>query len=246
MFVPTTTPKVVAIVGLGPTKQFYNEEVDACGDRKKLFHETWTFNSYASVIESDMLFHMDDVLVQDIRVANGNVRVANMLEAMKRYKGPIFSSFPDERFPTMKQFPIAEIAGFYNSLYFTTTPTYAMAMAGFIGVEKLYIYGCDYTWPGIAGAESGRAGMEYWVGRLTGMGVKIFIHPESSLCDARLNRKEKFHLYGYDRVDCSLREHEDGSMQLVMREKNLPTAEEIEERYSHYVEGSSIQVDVVN
>ena len=59
-------PKIerLAIVALGPTSLNYIQAVDAAGDRKKMFDEVWTFNSYASVIESDRLFHMDDVEVQ--------------------------------------------------------------------------------------------------------------------------------------------------------------------------------------
>lgn len=241
----SAAPKRVAIVGLGPSHTSYIRDIDACGDRKQLFDETWTFNTFANAIESDRLFHMDDVLVQERRARNGNKRVANMLESLKRYKNPIYTCFPEPEYPSMVQYPLVQIANKYDSLYFTTTPPYAMAFAGLIGVEELMIYGCDYTWPGIAGAETGRACMEYWVGRLKSMGIKIGVDSFSSLCDARVSKRDDIRLYGYDRVHISLQERE-GGMCLVMREKELPTAEEIEERYSHTQPGSGIQLDVVN
>lgn len=243
-------PTRVAIVALGPSSMNYIREVDAAGDRYKLYDETWTFNTYASVIESDRLFHMDDVRVQEIRARGGNKRVANMLEALKRYPGPIYTSFPEPEYPSMVRYPIAEVLSKYDSAYFTTTPPYALAYAGYIGVKEVMLYGCDYTWEGIAGSEAGRAGMEFWVGMLKALGMRINIHPESSLCDARHNSVEDIRLYGYDRARVSLEQRENGKGErrgvLVMRERTLPTAQEIEERYTHRKAGSDLQVDVVN
>lgn len=242
-------PKSVAIVGLGPTHQKYLIDVDSAGNRKKLFAETWTFNSFCNLISSDRLFHMDDVLVQERRAKAGNKRVGNMLEAMKEYQGPIYTCFPEPEYPTMVQYPIAEVLSAFDSAYFTTTPPYALAYAMYIGVSEVYLYGCDYTWPGIAGAEEGRAGMEFWVGMAKGRGVKISVCHESSLLNSRLCTREDIRMYGYDRVKISLEERDDEAGKrtvLVMREKELPTAEEIEARYSHQLAGSGIQLDVVN
>lgn len=236
----------LAIVALGPTSLNYIQEVDHAGDRKKLFDETWTFNSYASVIESDRLFHMDDVRIQQRRGAAGNHRVANMLEAMKRYQGPIYTSFPESEYPTMEPFPLDQVAQKFDTLYFSTTPPYALAYAGLLEVPEIYLYGCDYTWPGVAGAESGRACMEFWVGLLKGRGHRISIHPQSSLCNARTQTHDNVQLYGYDRVKMSLQEVEPGVMKLNAVPRELPTAAEIEERYSHLFPGSEIQVDVVS
>ena len=167
---------------------------------------------------------------------------------MKRYKGPIYSSFPDPEFPTMKAYPLAAVAQKYNVLYFTTTPPYAMAYAGLLEIPDIYLFGCDYTWPEIAGAETGRACMEFWVGLLKGHGHNIHVHPQSSLTDARLNSHDDVRLYGYDRVEMKLEEDtlEEGTFRLLYKPKELPTAEEIEARYSHLIPGSGIQVDVVN
>lgn len=238
-------PRRVAIVGLGPTSVSYIREVDKAGDRRKLFDETWTFNSFVSIIACDRLFHMDDVLVQQRRAEAGNKRVGAMLEAMKRFEGPIYTSTPEPEWPTMVGFPLLDIANKYDSLYFTTTPPYAAAFAGLNEVEEVSVYGCDYTWPGVAGAEQGRACMEYWLGRLKSQGVNIRVADGSTLLDNRFNSRDDIKLYGYDRSRISIEEH-DGRLALCTRSKELPSAEEIEERYSHYRPGSGIQLDVVN
>lgn len=238
--------KRLAIVGLGPSSHKYIDDVDRAGDRKVLFDETWTFNSFVSVIESDRLFHMDDVRVQEIRAEAGNLRVKNMLEAMKRYKGPIYTSSPEPEYPAMIPYPLPQIVAKYNSLYFSTTPPYAAAYAGLIGVEEVYLYGMDYTWPGVAGAEGGRGCMEYWVGRLQGMGVRVKVHETSSLLDTRLSTKDDVKLYGFDRYQIKLEDRGENRMALVMDPKPLPTAEEIEERYCHKKPASDVALDVVN
>lgn len=239
-------PRRVALVGLGPSRVEYIDAADRAGDRFKLFDETWTFNSFVNTIESDRLFHMDDVLVQELRAANGNTRVAGMLVAMKRYKGPIYTSFAESEYPTAVDYPLHDVVKKYHSLYFTTTPPYAVAYAGLIGVRELHVFGCDYTWPGMAEAEGGRACMEYWLGRVQGEGMRVVVSPNTSLLDARVSRFSSVKLYGYDRVAISMEDRGGGKLALIMEEKALPTVAEIEERYSHRKPGSSVALDVVN
>ena len=238
--------KKLAIVGLGPSSHVYIDDVDRAGDRKKLYDETWTFNSYCSVISSDRLFHMDDVKVQELRAKAGNVRVQNMLEAMKRYEGPIYTSFPEKEYPAMIPYPLPKIVAHYNSFYFSTTPPYAAALAGLEGWDEVSFYGMDYTWPSVAGAESGRAGMEYWVGRLQGMGIKVRVPPASSLLDSRLSTAKDIKLYGFDRVRVYLEDRGPNSAALLFEDKPLPSAEEIEARYNHKNPASAVGLDVVN
>ena len=235
----------LAIVGLGPSSRKYIDDVDQVGDRKALFDETWTFNSFVSVIESDRLFHMDDVRVQELRARAGNLRVRNMLEALKRYAGPIYTSSPEVEYPSMVPYPLPAVVARYNSLYFSTTPPYAMAYAGLLEVKEIYLYGMDYTWPGVAGVEGGRGCMEYWVGRLQSHGVKVNVHETSSLMDTRLSTKDDIKLYGFDRYRISL-EPRGELMALKMTPKPLPTAKEIEERYCHKKPASEVALDVVN
>lgn len=238
--------KRLAIVGLGPSSHRYIEDVDRAGDRKALFDETWTFNSYVSVIESDRLFHMDDVKVQELRARAGNLRVKNMLEGLKRYAGPIYTSSPEPEYPSMVPYPLPAVVERYSSLYFSTTPPYAMAYAGLLEVEEVCLYGMDYTWPGVAGAEAGRGCMEYWVGRLQGQGIRVKVHESSSLLDTRLSTQNDIQLYGFDRYRIKLEPRGERNVALVMSPKPLPTAEEIEKRYNHRKPASEVALDVVN
>lgn len=243
-------PERVAIVGLGPSSYSYIQAVDAAGDRKKLFDETWTFNTYSNVIDSDRLFHMDDFKVQERR-AEKNVRVRNMLESLKRYPNPIYTSFPEKEYPTSVSYPLADIVQTFNNMYFTTTPPYALAYALMLGVKHIMLYGMDYTWPGSAEAEGGRSCMEYWIGRgqawqgKYASGVQIGVPPSTTLMGARDSTRENISLYGYDRVKISLKDLGDGHIQLVMTPKELPSAEEIEARYFHRRPGTGVALTVV-
>src|SRR3972149_2688144 len=80
-------PKRVALVGLGISAYDYIQHCDRNGDRRNLFDETWTVNTFCGLIEAERIFHMDDFRVQQLR-AEKNERVRHMLQAMKRFKGP--------------------------------------------------------------------------------------------------------------------------------------------------------------
>ena len=238
--------KKVAIVALGPSSQHYIQMVDAAGDRKKLFDETWTFNTYASLIESDRIFHMDDFKVQEARAVK-NERVAGMLEALKRYKNPIYTSFPEPEYPTSEAYPIKEVIEAFGSMYFTSTPPYALAYAMLRRVEEVAIFGADYTYPGVAGCEDGRACLEYWIGRAQQMGMRVLVSERSTLLGQRERSNfSSIPMYGFDRVQVGLIEDGENRYKLRFTPKALPSVEEIEKRYSHRKAGSELVVDVVN
>lgn len=230
LWMPEKVPERVAIVALGPSHQQYVPVCDRYGNRFQLFDETWTVNSFANVIDSDRLFHMDDFRVQMLRAVK-NERVRNMLESLKRYKGPIYTSVEHPDYPQSRQFPLFEAISKYNTFYFNNTMAYALAFAGLIGVKQLTLFGMDYTWPGVEGSEGGRGCAEYWVGRLRQSGVGVAVCQESTLLDTRQNRNDEYHLYGYDAYTLKLERQTDGKVKLRLLDKPLPTAEEIEIRY---------------
>lgn len=225
-------PKRVALVALGPSNLHYIQEVDSLGDRHAKYDETWTVNTFCNVIQSDRLFHMDNIAVQRLRAKAGNKKVEGMLRAMKDYKGPIITSILDEEYPQCVQYPLFEIVGKYQSLYFNNTVAYAVAYALYIGVEALTVFGVDFTWPDIHKAESGRGCVEYWLGRCEHAGMKVAVCTQSTLKDARLWDSENIPIYGYDgyRLRMFMK---DGKPALQFSEASLPTAEEMEKRYYH-------------
>lgn len=225
-------PGRVAIVALGPSSLQYVQECDVAGDRHKVFDETWTVNSYTSIIQAERIFHMDDVRIQEIRAAGGNTRVEYMLKALKRHKGPIYTSFAHPDYPALVEFPLRDVIQKLGSIYFNNTMAYAIAYAAFIGVKSITLFGLDFTWPNIHQAEQGRACCEYWLGRAHGMGIQFNIASQSTLMDMRTRHADDLQLYGYDAVKLSV-EDDNGKAKLIFEDRDLPSAEEIEKKYDH-------------
>lgn len=239
-------PTRVAIVALGPSSLKYIQRASNWGSRDK-FHEVWTVNSYADVIASDRLFHMDDFLVQEARAAAGNFRVGNMLEAIKRYKGPVITCRPLERYPTSVEFPLGKVIAEFGCCYFNHTVPYMLAYAGWLGVEEISLFGCDYSWPDRTMAEKGRACTEYWMGQLNARGIVTRVEPDSTLLDAfEYNRDSRYPIYGYcDGHDVTLEELGEGKVRLKIVEKEtLPSAAEVEKKYDHGKETNSVLPEI--
>lgn len=233
--VPTegAAPRRVAIVALGPSNLRYIQQASNLGSRAH-YDEVWTVNSYADVIKSDRLFHMDDFLVQERR-AEKNPRIAAMLEAIKRYSGPVYTCRPLPRYPTSIEYPLGPVIAAFQQCYFNNTVPYMAAYAGYIGVEEITFFGCDYSWPNRVSAEKGRACLEYWIGQLNARGVRTQICQESTLMDAQEYRNHVYPIYGYcDAHTVQLIPMDDHRIKMIITPKEeLPTAEEMEAKYDH-------------
>lgn len=222
-------PEKVALVALGPSSYDYIRHCDRNGNRHNLYDETWTVNTFANVIDSDRLFHMDDFRVQELRAVK-NERVRHMLQALKLYKGPIYTSVPHEGYPNCVQYPLGQVVAQFGSMYFNNTMPYAIAFAMLIGVKELHLFGLDYVWPNMAEAEAGRGCTEYWLAKAQDRGIQTRVASSSTLLDAQINGNE-FKLYGYDGWHITLEDAGPGKVALKLKEKPLPSAEEIERRY---------------
>jgi hypothetical protein len=234
-----SAPKRVAIVGLGPSSLNYVQYCDRHGDRHAVFDETWVVNSYVSVLSADRVFHMDDVRVQEMRAVK-NEKIRGMLQALKRTRLPVYTSFPHPDYPALVAYPLQDVVQHFNSLYFNNTVAYAIAYGLFIGVKEISMFGVDFTWPNVHEAEQGRACCEYWLGRAHAMGVGVHVCETSTLMDARENANGIYHLYGYDAIEIKLMEVGPEVVGLHFSERPLPTVEEIEARYDHKVKGRPI------
>lgn len=220
-------PKRVALVGLGPTSLDYVPWVDVVGDRKLRVDHTWVINSYASVFEHELVFHMDDVRVQEKRAKNGNQKVQGLLSALKSSRTPVMTSTPHEDYPMLIPFPLKEVLDRYGSVYFNNTVAYAVAYAHYIGVEELYVFGVDFTWPNVHEAESGRGCVEYWLGRAEANGMKVRVANGSTLMDSRNRMKGEVRLYGYDGMVGRM----NGEGGLTFYSCELPEADAVEKAY---------------
>lgn len=224
----------VAILGLGPSLVDYVQVTTRVGGRSAYCDEVWAINALGDILDCDMIFHMDDVRIQEVRAAAApQSNIASMLPWMKRHKGPIVTSRLHPDYPGLVAFPLEDVInGLGCQAYFNNTAAYAIAFALFRGFRKISLFGLDYTYANRHDAERGRACVEFWLGIAVEKGVELAIAEHSSLMDACAPQPEK--LYGYDTLDVTIDRDDTGraTVSLIPRDQ-LPTADEIERRYDH-------------
>lgn len=225
-------PEHVAIVALGPSGLVYNRECEMYGGRRFFCDQTWTVNTYGSVIIHDMLWHMDDVRIQEVRAKAGNTKVGRMLSWMKHHDKPIMTSRPHPDYPSMVAYPLEDVVNALGIPYFNSTTAYAIAYAIYSGVKRLTCFGMDFTYPNAHHAEKGRGCCEFWAGQAYARGVKVYAPGVSTFMDANTPFQDKF--YGYDTQTVELTMQKDGKCKINLNENDgLPTAAEIENKYDH-------------
>lgn len=233
-------PKHVAIVGLGPSVAQYVDLTKRLGGRSQLCDQTWVINALGNVLDCDLIFHMDDVRIQEARgAAMPDSNIAAMVKWLKTCEKPVLTSRPHPDYPTSVAFPLADVLSMHEFAYFNSTAAYAVAYAIYLGVEKISLYGVDFTYPNSHDAEKGRACVEFWLGIAAAKGIKLSMPKTSSLMDALHSKEDR--LYGYDTVEVEIGYDENGKTYTKFLERvNIPTAEEIEERYDHSVHPNAL------
>lgn len=227
------TQKHVAIIGLGPSADQYLELTKRAGGRSRFCDETWVINALGDIYSCDLIFHMDDVRIQQIRAdAKPDSNIAAMLRWLKTSKVPVITSRKHEDFPALVEFPLEEVLNELGHDYFNNTGAYAVAYAIYVGATKISLFGMDYTYPNVHDAEKGRACVEFWLGQAHARGIDIHIPKTSTLLDSMYPQSSR--LYGYDTLDIEFDIQEDGELKLKMTPRDtLPTAEQIEANYDH-------------
>lgn len=229
---PAQVPRHVAILGLGPSLEEYVSLCKRLGGRHVFCDETWGINAVGGVLQCDRIFHMDDVRIQEIRAqARPESNIARMLQWMRLHPGPIYTSRAHPDYPGLVEFPLADVINDLEHPYLNNTAAYALAYAIHIGVEKVTLFGCDYTYPDAHDAEKGRGCLEFWCGVAAARGIKLAMPKVTSLMDACYPQQDR--LYGYDTLAVHLQE-KDGRIDVTFTPRDvLPTADEIEDRYDH-------------
>lgn len=225
--------KHIAILGLGGSLDQYMEITKRLGGRSKFCDEVWAINALGDVFACDLVFHMDDVRIQEIRAAaNPAGNIASMLPWMKKSPVPVVTSRAHPDYPALVEFPLEDVLNNLGHDYFNSTAAYAVAFAIHIGAAKISLFGIDYTLPNQHHAEKGRACVEYWLGKAQERGIKISLPKTTTLMDACHTRAER--LYGYDTLDVRFDIQDDGGLKVVSTPREtLPTAEQIEQAYDH-------------
>lgn len=223
----------VAIVGLGPSANQYLELTKRAGGRHRLFDETWAINALGDVFACDLVFHMDDVRIQEIRsAARPDSNIAAMLEWIKHSPVPVVTSRKHPDYPALAEFPLEDVLNNLGHDYFNSTAAYAVAFAIHVGAKIISLFGCDFTYPNVHDAEKGRACVEFWLGQAHARGIKINLPQTTTLLDSCYPKTSR--LYGYDTVDIEFDVQAGGALKLCFTEREkLPTADEIEALYDH-------------
>jgi SAM-dependent methyltransferase len=225
-------PGHVAILGLGPSVRQFLELTKRFGGRRAFCDEVWGINALGDVFACDRVFHMDDVRVQDIRAAaKPDSNIAQMLKWLKTTKLPVVTSRAHPDYPSLEEFPLAEVLTEFPYGYFNSTAAYAIAYALYVGATKITCFGMDFTYPDAHDAEKGRACVEFWLGMAAARGVELAMPKTTSLMDAMNPQELRF--YGYDTLELEFK-REAGAITVSRTERTtLPTAEEIENNYCH-------------
>jgi len=222
----------IAILGLGPSVRQYLELTKRAGGRRAFCDQTWSINALGDVFVSDLIVHMDDVRIQQIRAeALPRSSIARMLDWLRTTSVPVVTSRAHPEFPALVEFPLEECLNQFPQGYFNSTAAYAVALALMRGATKMTLFGVDFTYPDAHTAEKGRACVEWWLGVAAARGVELSMPRTSSLMDALEPQAKRF--YGYDCVDLQINRAADGIKVAFTERAELPTAAEIEHAYNH-------------
>lgn len=225
------TGKHVAILGLGPSVNQFLEITKRLGGRSAFCDEVWGINALGDVFICDLLFHMDDVRVQEARAAaKPGSNIARMVSWLRNYRGRVITSRAHPGYPALEEFPLEAVLNDVPTAYFNSTAAYAIAYAVHRQVRKVTVFGNDFTYPDVHDAEKGRACVEFWLGIATSRGIEISLPKTTSLMDAMYPPAQRF--YGYDCVELDI-QRVDGRITVGFEERGVPDVEEVEKRYDH-------------
>lgn len=186
------TPRVVAIVAMGPSRTDYVTECAAAAGRFRVADETWAINAMAGIIQHDRAIIMD-ALPYFAQAAREGASMDGYRDWLRTHPGPIYTQRRYEGFPGSVEYPLEAVLNTINYPYLNNTCAYAIALAIHLQVRHIKIYGMDFTSENRSFAEAGRACVEFWLRDATWRKIKVTIAPSSTLMDQASGRV----LYGY-------------------------------------------------
>ena len=219
--------KHIAILGLGPSVDQYTDLVKRQGGRYRFCDEVWAINALGGVFDCDLIFHMDDIRIQEIRAeAKPASNIAAMVEWIKTSKTPIMTSRAHPDYPALIEFPLEDVLNTFGQEYFNSTAAYAVCFAIYAGATQISIFGMDFTYASQHDAEKGRACVEFWIGIARARGIRVHLPQITSLMDACNTREQR--LYGYDTLDITFNVQEDGILKLDFKIGRASCRERVE------------------
>jgi hypothetical protein len=194
-------PERVALVALGPScSEYLNTMVatgpgvvctDENGNDPRPPDEVWTVNTGMRAYPHDVCFGMDDLRMTE-------ACWPDLAQMVQQSKTPFITSVAYDNYPSnVLTYPLGEVLSVVGPqhAYLNNTVPFILAYAIALGsVKVLQLYGCDYTYPGMAAREEGRGCVEFWIGGMRmAYGIDVRVAQSSSLTDAMTGRP----LYGY-------------------------------------------------
>jgi len=175
-------PKTVALCGMGPSVADLFNKVLTQEASPDFADEIWAINMAANLIWHDVVFWMDDLHDQE-------TFKPGLFTLLRRRGKPVITSkaYPDV-IPLSYDYPIDEVSKISQPVlgkpYLNNGVAQAIAYAMHIGVKKLKLFGCDFTYPNREYAESGRACTEAWVTMASLSGMEVELSHGTSLVDS--------------------------------------------------------------
>lgn len=175
-----TIPKSVVLLGLGPSHQSYVGEV-LCHLGQPWAEEVWTINGGAVAFQCDRCFSIADLRTDLHKWPHW----AKWLTSSASSRIPIYTSKRYPEFPSTIEYPLETLRKFIQfDLVFCNTGPMALAMAMWLGIKEVWMFGIDYTYPNIHLAEQGGQAFAFLLGMCKMMGVEFHIPHTSSLLGA--------------------------------------------------------------
>jgi len=175
------TKDKVAIVGFADTRKyapFDNPEFEIWG-----MNELYIEHDIPRV---DVLFELHDF--EHIKKSRRNAGEGHF-KWLQEAKIPVILQEEHEDMPMSIAFPKNVIISKFPRAYFTNTVSWMMAYAIMLEYKTIHLYGINMAVDGEYSYE--RPSCEYFCGIAEGLGIELFIHPDSDLC------KTTF-LYGFE------------------------------------------------
>ena len=197
--------KNVAIVAMGQSQiDFHLSQTHSVE-----FDEIWAINAMIGVLPKiDRAFILDP-MSRFLDTEDAGTMTPMMRKQLPKCNFPIYTCELDTRVPSAIDYPIESIVNDLGCSYFNNTIPYAIAYALWNRVNKIFLFGIDFTYKNnMHFAEAGRSCTEFWLSKCIDAGIQIEVAPRSSLLDMDIPMQEK--LYGYHRLNDPKIAYQDG------------------------------------
>lgn len=218
-------PEHVAIVGLGPSAQSYIDTIERHGGRHARFDQVWVINTFGDVLQHDVLFFMDNIAnvmreaEEESRDPDQRAKLRQMLAWLKKHPGPVFTSIPHPDYPGTVAFPLEEVVRKVGTQYLNNSVAYAVVFAICIGVKKISLYGCDYTYNENGHEGTGRGCTEFWLGVAAAKGIEVAVTRTSTLLGSNAPERR---FYGYEAYDIAISDDDERKLTMTPKKEVTP------------------------